>query len=159
MGLHLVRAHGTTNVSPACSTQEQSDRKEREKPPAAMRASLKAVGTRRIQAFIPASLGASSGQVGPVCLVQRDRALSVMKGEGREEEGPSPRPPALSRLRSGMQISRLLETLASQIILSPSAGPQCAGDVMTMVALATTGRRGAAGCGCCGDFLTLACRG
>ena len=71
-------------VSPACNTQEQSDCKEREKPLAAMRASLKAVSTRWFQAFIPASLGASSGQVGPVCLVQRDQALSVMKGEGRE---------------------------------------------------------------------------
>lgn len=50
-------------------------------------------------------------------------------------------------LCSGMQISRLLETLGSQIILSLSAGPQCTGDVMTMVTLATAGRHGAAGCG------------
>lgn len=44
---------------------------------------------------------------------------------------------------------RLLETLESQF--SPlSAGPPSAGDVMTMVALATAGRRRAAG-----DFFTL----
>lgn len=101
-------------------------------------------------ACAPESLGGQPRPVGPACLRQRDPALrsGAERGEGRVSQASGPQREICVR----MQICRLLETVESQIIRprpkSPSQlAPRCAGDVMTMVALATAGRRGAAGCG------------